>query len=195
MDASLLSTLGAVLQTYASLLGIIGMFLVFLKQYKDSKIRDLETRLRIKADSLVDFINREIATAYDNEPTIRVDSQNYDDAIKAIEEYRSERKNDIPHIDTENVKRLLILWTIAEREKEALIQLRNESILISKKPILPSRSLMFFISYFTLELLFGFLGVLLVMIEHSLQYSMTMITVILAIIGLVPLGNLLYKIR
>ena len=75
LDSSLLSILGAVLQTYASLLGIIGMFLVFLKQYKDSQIRDLETRLRIKADSLIDFVNREIAPAYDNQPTIIADTK------------------------------------------------------------------------------------------------------------------------
>jgi len=195
LDSSLLSILGAVLQTYASLLGIIGMFLVFLKQYKDSQIRDLETRLRIKADSLIDFVNREIAPAYDNQPTIIADTQDYDVTIKAIEEYRSERKKDIPSLDTENVRRLLVLWTIVDRDKDTLVQLKNEFDSLIKKPILPTRSLMFFVSYFIAELLLGFVGVLFVMIAHDLQYSITMAAVMFAMIGLLPLANLLYRIR
>lgn len=195
MDSSLLSILGAVLQTYASLLGIIGMFLVFLKQYKDSQIRDLETKLRNKADSLIDFMNREIAPAYDNQPTIIADIQDYGATIKAIEDYRSERKKDIPSIDTENVRRLLVLWTIVDRDKDTLVQLKNEFDSLAKRPILPTRSLMFFVSYFTAELLLGFVGVLFVMIEHDLQYSITMTAVMFAVIGLLPLANLLYRIR
>lgn len=195
MDASLLSILGAVLQTYASLLGIIGMFLVFLKQYKESQTRDLETRLRTKIDSLVDFINREIAPAYDNEPTLVVDPQDYDGAIRGIEDYRSERKKDIPPLDTENVRRLLVLWTIVQRDKETLVQLKNEFDLSRKRPIMPTRSLMFFVAYFSAGLLLGFVGLLFVMAEHNLQYWMTAVTVIFAMIGLLPLASLLYRIR
>ncbi len=183
------------LQTYASLLGIIGMFLVFLKQYKDSRIRDLETRLRIKADSLIDFINREIAPAYDNQPSIIADTHDYDTTVRAIEDYRSERKKDIPSLDTDNVRRLLVLWAIADRDKDTFVQLKNEFDLFEKKPVLPTCSMMFFVSYFTVELLLGFVGILFVMVEHEYQYLTSMVIVGLAIIGLLPLANLLYRIR
>lgn len=195
MDASLLSVLSAVLQTYASLLGIIGMFLVFLRQNKDSRVRDLDTRLRAKIDSLIDFVNREIAPVYDNEPRIRVDSQNCDEALEAIVEYKAARKNEIPRIGNEDIKRLLILWTFVEWERKDMLQLRNESQALSKRPIMPTHSFLFFVSFFALELLLGFSGVLLVMFEHCLQYTVTVITVIVAMVGLVPLGNLLYRIR
>jgi hypothetical protein len=140
-------------------------------------------------------VNREIAPAYDNEPRIRLDSQNYDEALNAIAEYKVARKNDIPRIGTEDVKRLLIIWTIVEREREDMLQLRNESQALSKRPIMPTRSFLFFISFFAFELLLGFSGVLLVMSEYSFQYTVTLITVIVAMVGLVPLGNLLYRLR
>jgi hypothetical protein len=169
---------------YSALLSALEKYLVEPPAFTKEMLKDLE-----------DFINREIAPAYDNEPTILADPQDYDVTIKAIEDYRSERRKDIPILDIENVKRLLVLWTIVERDKDVLVQLKNEFDLLGKKPMLPTRSLMFFISYFSAGLLLGFVGVLFVMVEYSYQYSMTMVIVIFAMIGLLPLANLLYRIH
>jgi len=195
MDSSLLSILGTIVQAYASLLGIIGMFLVFLRQRKDDRIRDLRTRFKIKADSLIDFINREIAPAYTNEPVIRVDSEDYDNVVEAIDQYQSEREKEIPRLDMKNVRRLLILWTIAKREKEELTQLRNALLAQSGKAAMPHRPYIFFVGYFAFELFFGFLGIFIVSIEHDFQYLITQLNIIFAIVGLLPLGSLIYSIR
>lgn len=195
MDPSLLSIMGTIVQAYASLLGIIGMYIIFLKQRKDDRIRDLETRLKIKVDSLIDFINREIAPAYTNEPVIRVDSEDYGNVVEAIDQYQSEREKEIPSLDIKDVRRLLTLWTIAKREREELTQLQNELLAQSEKPAMPHRPYIFFVGYFTFELFFAFLGIFLVFIEHDFQYLVTQLNIILATIGLVPLGSLIYSIR
>lgn len=194
MDTSLLSIMGTIVQAYASILGIIGMYIVFLRQRKNDKIRDLSTRLKIKSDSLIDFINREIAPAYSNAPIIRVDSQRCDAVLKAIDQYRSERKKEIPNLSMEDVKRLLILWTIVEREREELVRLNNGLLTQAKKPIIPKRSSIFFVGYFMFELFFGFLGIFLIFVGHDLQYLITQTAIILATLGLFPLGTLIYNI-
>lgn len=195
MDASLLAIIGSILQVYATILGIIGMYMVFLRQRKDDQIRDLSTRLKTKSDSLVHFINREIAPAYRNAPIIRVDTQKCDEVLDAIDQYHSERKKEIPNLSMDDVRRLLILWTIAQREKQELVQLNNEMVAQSENSVIPRRFLVFFVGYFMFELFFGFLGVLLVFVEHDLQYLITQLAIILAIIGLFPLGTLIYNIR
>jgi len=195
MDSSLLSIVGTIVQAYASILGIIGMYIVFLKQRKDDQIRSLRTRLQIKSTSLIDFINHEIAPAYDKTPIVRVDSQNYELVLEAIDQYQSERKKEIPDLGMEDVKKLLILWTIVQREREELTQLNNELLAQSKKHIMPKRSSILFICYFMFELLLGFIGLLLIFSEHNMQYLVTQLAIILAMIGLVPLGNLIYNIR
>ena len=166
--------------------------MIFLKQRKDDRIRDLNTRLKIKADSLINFINREIAPAYSSEPVIRAD---YEEVLKAIDQYRSEREAEIPNLSVEDLKRLVTLWTIAQREREGLVQLKNELLEQSKKTLMPHRSSLFFICYFMFELIFGFVALFLVLAEHDFQYIVTQLAVILAIIGLLPLGNLVYNIR
>ena len=193
MDSALLSIIGTIVQAYASILGIIGMYIVFLRQRKDDQIRNLSTRLKIKSDSLIDFINREIAPAYSNAPIIRVDSQRFDEVFEAIDQYQSERKTEIPSISMEDVKRLLTLWTIAQREKEELIQINNELLAQHKKPVIPKRSSIFFVGYFMFELFFSFLGIFLIFVEHDLQYLVTQLAIILAIIGLFPLGSLIAR--
>ena len=195
MDSSLLSIIGTIVQAYASLLGIIGMYMVFLRHRTDDQIRDLSTRLKIKSDSLIAFINREIAPAYSNAPIIRVDSQKCEEVLEAIDQYRSERKKEIPNLSMEDVKRLLTLWTIVQREKEELVQLDNELLAQVKKPVIPKRSSIFFVGYFMFELFFGFLGIFLIFVEHDLQYLITQLAIILAAIGLFPLGTLIYNVR
>jgi hypothetical protein len=195
MDSSLLSIIGTIVQAYASILGIIGMYIVFLRQRKTDQIRDLSTRLKTKSDSLIDFINREIAPAYSNAPIIRVDSQRFDEVLEAIDQYQSERKREIPDVSMEDVKRLLILWTIMQKEKEELVQLNNELLAHLKKPVIHKRSSIFFVGYFMFTLFFCFLGFFLIFAEHDLQYLITQLAIMLAIIGLFPLGTLLYNIR
>ena len=195
MDSSLLSIMGTIVQAYATILGIIGMYIVFLRQRRDDQIRDLSTRLQIKSDSLIDFINREIAPAYSNAPIIRVDSRRYDQVLEAIDQYQSERKKEIPNLSMEDVRRLITLWTIVQREREELVQLNNKLLAQSKKPIIPKQSSIFFVGYFMLVLFFGFLGLFLIFVGHDLQYLITQLAIILAIIGLFPLGNLIYNIH
>jgi len=169
--------------------------MVFLAQKKHDRTRDLSTRLKTKADSLVSFINREISPAYAGGPMIRVDSEDCGETLKAIDQYRLERQNGVPKLDMENVKRLLILWTIAQREREELVQLRNELLAHSKKSVMPHRSSLFFIGYFTSVLFFAFVGIFLISIGHNFQYSITQLAIVLAVIGLLPLVSLLYNIQ
>jgi len=194
MDSSLLSIMGTIVQAYASILGIIGMYMVFLRQRKDDQIHTLNIRLKAKSDSLIDFINSEIVPAYANSPTIRVDSQNFDDVLEAIDQYLSERKREIPTLSTEDIKRFLILWEIAQREKEELVQLNNELSTQLEKQVLPKGSAIIFVGYFTFTLFFGFLSFLLILFEPNLEYIVTQILILLAIIGVFPLGRLFYKI-
>lgn len=195
MDSSLLSILGSIIQAYASLLGIIGMYLIFLRQRKDDQIRELNTSFKMKSDSIIDFINREISPAYKNEPLIRVDSEDLDQVIRAIDLYESERKKEIPKLDMHDVRTLITLWTIVQREKETLLQIRSELLGRSKRPIMPRISLTIFVGFFAFELFFSFLSMLIVFAENNLQYTATGLSIILAIIGIIPLGNLIYRAR
>jgi len=194
MEQNLLSIVGIIVQVYATILGIIGMYLVFLRQRTDDQNRDLITRIKIKSSSLVNFINREISPAYENNPTIIVDTQKFDDVIKSIDQYQSDRKKEIPDLGLEDVKRLLLLSTIVQREKEELSQLNAELCERSKKPIISKRSSILFIGYFVSVLFTSFLSILLIYFEHSFQNMFVLLTVTLAIGGLLPLGILFYYI-
>lgn len=195
MDSDLLSVLGIVLQTYASILGLIGMFILFYIQNKKDKIHSLKTRLKIKSDSLIDFINRELASAYDDSLVIRVDRHNYDEVIEAIEQYELDRKKDIPDLDMEDLKIFINLWKIVEREREELIQFKNELSILLGKPVMSNKTFFFFVGYFIFELIFGFTGIGIVFIEHKLQNLITYIILVSAVVGVIPLGNLLYDIK
>ncbi len=194
MDSSLLSILGSIAQVYASILGIMGMYMVFQKQRKDDRIRDLNIQFTTKANSLMDFINREIAPAYSNESLIRVDTRDYELVLKAIEQYRFERKEEIPTISTRDMKTFLTLWAFVDKERDDLVQL---SVLLvhSSKEVMSSNTLMFFMGYFTFELFFSFLSMYFVFINHNLQYSIPGLNIIFALIGLFPRANMIYNLR
>jgi len=187
--------MGTIIQAYSSIIAIIGVYMVFLTQKEHDRTRDLSTRLKTKADSLISFINREISPAYTNEPVIRVDSEDCDETLKAIDQYRLERQKEVPNLDMKDVKRLLMLWTIMQREREELVQLRNELLVRSKKSVMPHQPSLFFIGYFASVLFFAFLGIFLIFIGHNFQYLVTQVAIVLAVIGLLPLVNLLYNIR
>lgn len=195
MDQGLLSVVGNILQVYASILGIIGMYLVFLRQKKDEQNRELRTRINLKSTSVIDFINREIAPAFKNSPMITVDSQNPDAVIEAINKYEVDRKEDIPHVDNDDIKRLLVLWAIIHREKEELIILKAELQNRKKDVVLPNRRSMFFIGYFIFELLVGFLATVFIYFDHEFQNPIVLLTILLAIGGLLPLSLLIYNNR
>lgn len=196
MDAStLLTVLGTVIQAYAALLGIIGMYVIFLKQKKDDEIRDTENRLKIKMESLINFINREIAPVYPNEILLRDGIDNVDLLIDSISTYESERKKEIPTISYDDVRKLISIWTIVHKEKDELIASKNALINIKTIPVMSRKALLIFISYFSFVVVFGFIGCLSILMGYDQQIYLTMICVIFAIIGMVPLGNLLYRIR
>lgn len=195
MDQGLLSVVGNILQVYASILGIIGMYLVFLRQKKDEQNRELRTRINLKSTSLIDFINREIAPAFKNSPMITVDSQNSDTVIEAINKYELDRKEDIPDVDIDDIKRLLVLWAIISREKEELILLKAELQNRKKDVVLPNRRSMFFIGYFIFELFVGFLATVFIYFDHELQNPIVLLTILFAIGGLFPLSILIYSNR
>jgi hypothetical protein len=195
MDAALLSVLGTIVQAYASILGIIGMYLVFLRQRADDKKNEVKSRARVKSDSLVDFINREIAPAYANVPVIRVDSEKTEEVVNAVNHYWSDRKTETPHLGIDDVKRLVVLWAIAQREKEQLLQIKAEFKTIENKRTVPRSSALLFIGYFLFVLTFGFVCLFLVFMNSSLANSLTFWIILFSIAGAFPLGNLFYSIR
>jgi len=194
IDSSLLSILGSIIQSYASILGIVGMYMIFLKQRKDEKVKELSTRLKIKADSMLDFINREIAPAYRDTPLIRADTENADEAIEAIGQYESDRRKEIPDVSRDDVRRLLVLWAIVGREKEALLQINNE-FKQSRASTTSGKYFFPFVVFFTFELAFSFLGIFFVFIEHQYQYAITATSIGLAMLGVIPLANLIFRLR
>jgi hypothetical protein len=195
MDPALLSIQGTVIQAYASLLGIIGMYFVFLNQRKNDQTRDLFTRFKVKADSLIDFINREIGPAYSSQPLIRADSDNPEEVLEALNQFEKDRKSEIPQLAIDEVKKLFTLWAIVQREKDSLIQIKNALAERSTKMIMPRKSLLAFVSFFTFVLIFSFFSMLAVYLDSSMQNPMTEFVIFFAIIGTVPLGNLIYRIK
>jgi hypothetical protein len=196
LGSDLISILGSIVQAYASLLGIVGMYLVFLRQRRADYMRDIKTRLRTKSETLVGFINREISPAYKDSPIIRVDFENFEEVIRAIDNYRSERTKEIPDLSTDDVKRLITLWSIEQKEKEELIQLKNQ-LEQNQKPVFSNLSFIIFAVYFLFELGFALLSFFVVLsgLEYQYQFFVTQLTLLLAILGLLPLGYLFYDIR
>lgn len=194
MDANLLSILGSIIQAYSSLLGIVGMYLIFLKQRKGDQIRDLITRFKIKSDSLIEFINREISQAYKNEPAIRVNSEEPEEIIKAVDSFEADRKNEIPVLPTKEIRKLIVDWAIIHREKDSLIEIKTELAEHAKSPLMPKKSLFFFVGFFAFELALSLFSVLIIFLEVPLQYQFTGLSLVFAIIGIIPLGNLIYRV-
>ncbi len=196
LGSDFISILGTIIQAYASILGIVGMYLVFMRQRKADYYRDLKTRLRTKSETLVGFINREISPAYKDSPIIRADFENVEEVITAIDIYRSEREKEVPDLSTDDVKRLITLWSIEQKEKEELIQLKNQ-VAQNQKTVFSNRSFIVFTVYFLFELGLAFLSAFVVLqgLEYQYQFFATQLTLLLAILGLLPLGYLFYDIR
>ncbi len=195
MDSALISIIGTIIQAYATILGIVGMYLIFLNQRKSDQVRELATRFKIKSDSLIDFINREISIAYQNQPLIRADCDKPAEVIEAITAFEAERKNDIPNLSTDEVRKLFLLWAIVHREKDGIVQMERELSTLSSKLIMPRGTLLPFVIFFTFVLIFAFVEMLAVYLGVPLQVYITGTLIVTAIIGIAPLGNLIYKIK
>ena len=195
MEDSLLSILGTIIQAYASILGIVGMYLVFLKDKKDEKLQTLKTKLEIKCQSLLDCINHEIAPAYGNGKILITDVGNCCNFLASVDEYKKARKTEIPNLENDDIKRLITFWAIVKRETLGIRQLEAELKSSSKDNIMKKRSSIFFVSFFMLELLFAFLGILFVSMGHDYQLVITQANIIVAIIGLIPMSFLFINIR
>jgi hypothetical protein len=162
MDASLLSILGTIVQAYASILAIVGMYAVFYRQRKDERIRDTRTRFENKARSLVDFINHEIAPAYSADTVVKVDVQDPPAVLAAIDEYRIVCKNQsVKSLGNENYEKLIKLWSIVDGDKEDLLQIKMRLEEFENVAV-PSRSMMLFVGYFIFELVLCFVGIFLI---------------------------------
>lgn len=192
-----MSILGIIIQAYASILGIIGMYIVFLKQRRNDHLQVLSARFRMRAASLTDFINREIAPAYPDRAMMKASAsggESFDDIIETIEHYRLERQKQIPSLNSKNLKALVTLWAMVQRDKDELVALKNEFSGLSAKPVMSRGSFTLFVGFFASELFLSFVAVYLVFVSHNLQYSITQLAIILAITGLVPLTSLLYRL-
>jgi hypothetical protein len=195
MEDSLLSILGTIIQAYASILGIVGMYLVFLKDKKDDKLQTLKTKLEVKCQSLLDFINYEIAPAYGNGKILRTDVETCCTFLDSVDEYEKARKTEIPNLGDDDIKRLITFWAIVKREKVGIKQLEAELKSSSNDNVMKKRSSIFFVAFFILELLFAFVGILLVSMGNEFQSIVTQVNIIVAIIGLIPMGLLFFNIK
>ena len=191
-DYSILLT---VVEISATIFSITIAYLVFLYQAKKNQLYYLNSQFIIKSQSLVDFINREISPAYERQPFLRVDYHKFDDVIESLTEYLNNRKNETPVVDFEDVKRLIVLLSISEREKEEILNIKNNVDEFKSKPLMDLKSFIVTLLYFVINLFMGLLSLYMVHINHIYKNLFTNITIIMALLGMGPISYLIYELQ
>jgi len=190
-----LSLICTIVETYATIVSIVTAFLILFHQNKYERINNLTSQFILKSRSLIEYINREISPAYEGAPFIRVNYANLDDVIDVIEGYIKNRKDEIPIVGLDDVKKLIVLISIAEREKEELIIIKNSVYESSFKPLMDLKSFSIFVMFFVFELAIGLSSLYLIYMNNYLQHILINITSILALIGILPLSYLIYELQ
>lgn len=179
----------------ATIFSITIAYLVFLYQAKKNQLNYLNSQFIIKSQSLIDFINREIAPAYEGEPFIRADHHKFNEVINSLTEYFNSRKNETPIVGFDDVKKLIVLLSISKREKEELNHIKNSIDEFISKPLMDLKSFMFLLLYFVSNLFFGLLSLYLVHINYVYKDTFTNITMLMSLLGIVPISYLIYELQ